>query len=65
MTSMSTILGVLPMVFASGAGAESRISMGIAVAGGLIFSTFFTLFIIPAMYLYISSNKYSLTHDEK
>lgn len=65
MTSMSTILGVLPMVFASGAGAESRISMGIAVAGGLIFSTFFTLFIIPAMYLYISSNKYSHTHDEK
>ena len=57
MTSLSTILGILPMVFATGAGAESRISMGVAVAGGLIFSTFFTLYIIPAMYSYISSSK--------
>ena len=57
MTSLSTILGILPMVFATGAGAESRISMGVAVAGGLIFSTFFTLYIIPAMYSYISSTK--------
>lgn len=57
MTSLSTILGIAPMVFASGAGAESRISMGVAVAGGLIFSTFFTLYIIPAMYSFISSSK--------
>lgn len=57
MTSLSTILGILPMVFASGAGAESRISMGVAVAGGLIFATFFTLYIIPAMYSFISSEK--------
>ncbi|NTU95880.1 MAG: efflux RND transporter permease subunit, partial [Bacteroidales bacterium] len=57
MTSLATILGVAPMVFASGAGAESRISMGVSVAGGLIFATFFTLYIIPAMYSYISSSK--------
>ncbi len=57
MTSLSTILGILPMVFATGAGAESRISMGVTVAGGLIFSTFFTLYIIPAMYSFISSSK--------
>lgn len=57
MTSLSTILGILPMVFATGAGAESRVSMGVAVAGGLIFATFFTLYIIPAMYSYISSSK--------
>jgi len=57
MTSLSTILGILPMVFASGAGAESRISMGVTVAGGMIFSTFFTLYIIPAMYSFISSSK--------
>lgn len=57
MTSLSTILGTLPMAVATGAGAESRVSMGIAVAGGLIFATFFTLFIIPAMYSFISSSK--------
>ena len=56
MTSLATILGIMPMVFANGAGAESRISMGVAVAGGLIFSTFFTLYIIPAMYSYISAS---------
>jgi len=63
MTSLSTILGILPMVFATGAGAESRISMGVAVAGGLIFSTFFTLYIIPAMYSYISSSKATVKAD--
>lgn len=57
MTSLSTILGILPMAFATGAGAESRVSMGIAVAGGLIFATFFTLYIIPAMYSFIASSK--------
>lgn len=57
MTSLSTILGILPMAMATGAGAESRISMGIAVAGGLIFATFFTLYIIPAMYSFIASSK--------
>ncbi len=64
MTSMSTILGILPMVFATGAGAESRISMGVAVAGGLIFSTFFTLYIIPAMYSYISSSKTNIDKEK-
>jgi multidrug efflux pump len=54
MTSLSTILGILPIALALGAGSESRVSMGIAVIGGLIFSTFLTLFIIPAVYSYVS-----------
>ena len=58
MTSLSTTLGTLPIALALGAGAESRVSMGIAVVGGLIFSTILTLFVIPALYTYISSHTY-------
>jgi multidrug efflux pump len=54
MTSLSTVLGILPIALALGAGSESRVSMGIAVVGGLIFSTFLTLFVVPAMYSYLS-----------
>lgn len=55
MTSLSTILGVLPIALALGAGAESRVSMGTAIIGGLVFSTILTLFVIPAVYSFISS----------
>ncbi len=57
MTSLSTILGALPIALALGAGAGSRVSMGIAVIGGLIFSTFLTLFVVPAIYTYFTSKK--------
>ena len=57
MTSFSTILGTLPIALALGAGSESRVSMGIAIIGGLIFSTFLTLYVIPAMYMYITDKK--------
>jgi multidrug efflux pump len=57
MTSLSTVLGILPIALALGAGAESRVSMGIAVIGGLIFSTVLTLFVIPAIYSYLTSTK--------
>ncbi len=56
MTSLSTILGILPIALGIGSGSESRISMGIAVVGGMIFSTALTLFVVPAMYTYLSKS---------
>ena len=56
MTSSAMILGILPIALNIGASSESRQSLGIAVVGGLIFSTFLTLFIIPAFYTYLSKN---------
>lgn len=57
MTSLSTVLGILPMALATGAGAESRVAMGIAVVGGMVCATFLSLFVIPAIYSYLSSDK--------
>lgn len=54
MTALSTILGILPIALALGEGSESRIPMGIAVVGGMLVGTLLTLYIIPAMYGYIS-----------
>jgi multidrug efflux pump len=54
MTSMATALGALPIAIAFGAASKSRMSMGIVVVGGIMFSLILTLFVIPAMYAYLS-----------
>ncbi|RED97993.1 efflux RND transporter permease subunit [Marinoscillum furvescens] len=57
MTSLSTILGILPIALALGAGAESRVSMGISVIGGMVIATFLSLFVIPAIYTFLTSKE--------
>lgn len=54
MTSLATILGAMPIALALGAGAKSRVSMGIVIIGGLLFSSFLTLYVIPAIYSFMS-----------
>lgn len=63
MTSIATALGALPIALALGAAAKSRMSMGIVVVGGLLFSLIFTLYVIPAVYSYLSKTPKSLQNE--
>ena len=68
MTSLSTILGTLPIALALGSGSGSRVSMGIVVVAGMAFSTLLTLYVIPAIYSYLSSeqpNKIVIIEEEE
>ena len=57
MTTLATALGALPIALALGAGAVSRMGMGIVIIGGLLFSLALTLFVIPAMYSFIAKTR--------
>jgi len=57
MTSLATVLGALPIALALGAAAKSRMPMGITIIGGLLFSLILTLYVIPALYTFLSSKK--------
>lgn len=63
MTSASTVLGLIPLAFATGEGCNQRIAMGVAVAGGMLVSTFMTMFVVPAIYSYISTDRSSSTEQ--
>jgi len=56
MTTAAMVLGVLPLIFASGAGAVSRFSMGLVIASGIAIGTLFTLFVVPAVYMLIAED---------
>ena len=56
MTSVATIIGVVPLIIATGPGAASRATVGIVIFMGMIFATLFTLYVIPVMYLIIGKN---------
>lgn len=57
MTSAATVLGLVPLAFATGEGCNQRIAMGVAVVGGMLVSTFLTMYVVPAVYSYISTNQ--------
>ncbi len=57
MTSLATIFGAMPIALALGAGASSRVPLGIVIVGGLFFALILTLFVIPSMYILMSSKK--------
>lgn len=56
MTTASMVLGVLPLIFATGAGAASRYNIGLVIAAGISIGTLFTLFVVPAMYMLLAED---------
>jgi multidrug efflux pump len=65
MTSLSTIFGALPIALALGAASTSRIPLGITIIGGLLFALGLTLYIVPAMYTFISKKTANIIHDDE
>ncbi|MCU0436955.1 MAG: efflux RND transporter permease subunit [Raineya sp.] len=63
MTSLATMLGALPIALSLGAAAQSRMPLGIVIVGGLLFSLVLTLYVIPAIYMYLSRKKQA--HNEE
>ncbi|MBN9343388.1 MAG: hypothetical protein BGO76_05485 [Caedibacter sp. 38-128] len=57
MTTFAMVLGAVPLAFASGAGAESRRPIGLVIVGGMTLGTLFTLFVVPAIYTFLSRKK--------
>ena len=53
MTALATMMGILPIALGRGAGGDARAPLGIAVVGGMLFSTLLTFFIVPATYVII------------
>jgi multidrug efflux pump len=64
MTSLATALGALPIALSLGAAATSRIPLGIVIVGGLTFSLLLTLFVIPAIYTFLSRRQTTLQKSE-
>jgi multidrug efflux pump subunit AcrB len=64
MTSLAMSLGALPLALSIGAASTSRIPLGIVIVGGILFSLILTLFVIPAMYSFLSSKKIKVHAEE-
>ncbi len=65
MTTAAMVLGVMPLVFASGAGAAGRFNMGLVITTGIAIGTLFTLFVVPAMYLFLAADHTGQISEER
>jgi multidrug efflux pump len=65
MTTMAMVLGAFPLAFASGAGMESRRPIGLVIVGGMFIGTLFTLFVLPAVYTFISRKDHNVLVEDQ
>ncbi|WP_338885729.1 MexW/MexI family multidrug efflux RND transporter permease subunit [Xenorhabdus sp. TH1] len=56
MTTAAMVIGLIPLLFASGAGANSRFGIGLVIVTGMLVGTFFTLFVLPTVYMFLAKN---------
>ena len=64
MTTVATVLGVLPLVLAFGAGANSRFAIGLMIAAGMSVGTLFTLFVLPTFYLVLGKDPLAVSSED-
>ena len=65
MTTAAMVLGIMPLVFASGAGAAGRYNMGLVITTGIAIGTLFTLFVVPAVYMFLATDHAKQAASEK
>ncbi|POC75431.1 hypothetical protein CRN61_31700, partial [Vibrio vulnificus] len=57
LTSLTMVLGAMPLLFASGPAAESRFELGLVIVAGMLLGSFLTLFLLPSLYLFVHRNR--------
>jgi multidrug efflux pump subunit AcrB len=65
MTTLATTLGALPIALAIGSAGKSRIPLGIVIVGGMLFALVLTLYVVPALYSFLSSKKKAASPDSE
>jgi multidrug efflux pump len=65
MTTGAMVLGVIPLITASGAGAAGRFNMGLVIMAGIAIGTLFTLFMAPAMYIFLATEHVKIDDEAK
>src|SRR4029078_8123005 len=65
MSTLATTLGALPIAMAIGSAGTSRVPLGIVIVGGMLFALILTLYVVPALYTYLSSKKKQVNLDEE
>ena len=62
MTTAAMVVGVIPLLVATGAGAVSRFDIGLVIAAGMLIGTMFTLFVVPTMYTFLARKHHPMAH---